>query len=162
MNTPHYGLRFDTSLGVCQLRACDAGLLSVCFDEAACDLPANALCREAARQVGAYLAGELSRFDLPLAPQGTPFQQSVWSALLKLPYGATTHYGALAAALGRPTAARAIGAAVGKNPIWLIIPCHRVIGRDGSLTGYAGGLPRKRALLDLEARVAIGLTGSAH
>ena len=151
MNPTCYGLRFDTPLGVCQVRASDAGVLSVCFDEADCALPANALCREAAGQITAYLAGERNDFDLPLAPQGTPFQQSVWSALLKLPYGATTHYGALAASLGRPTAARAIDAAVGKNPIWLIIPCHRVIGRDGALTGYAGGLPRKRALLDLEA-----------
>ena len=151
MSPTHYGLRFDTPLGVCQVRASAAGLTSVRFDEADCPLPANALCHEAARQITAYLAGERSDFDLPLAPAGTPFQQAVWAALRQLPYGSTTHYGALAAALGRPTAARAIGAAVGKNPIWLIIPCHRVIGRDGSLTGYAGGLPRKRALLDLEA-----------
>ncbi|KAA3652299.1 MAG: methylated-DNA--[protein]-cysteine S-methyltransferase [Proteobacteria bacterium] len=151
MNPTQYGLRFDTPLGVCQVRANAAALLSACFDEADCPLPANALCHEAARQITAYLAGERRDFDLPLAPEGTPFQQTVWAALRRLPYGATTHYGALAATLGRPTAARAIGAAVGKNPLWLIIPCHRVIGRDGSLTGYAGGLPRKRALLDLEA-----------
>lgn len=151
MTSASYGLRFDTPLGVCQLRAGEAGLLSVYFDDADCDLPANAVCHEAARQIGAYFAGERTVFDLPLTPEGTVFQQAVWAALSGLPYGATTHYGALAAALGKPRAARAVGAAVGRNPLWLIIPCHRVIGRDGALTGYAGGLDRKRALLDLEA-----------
>ncbi|MBT0959692.1 methylated-DNA--[protein]-cysteine S-methyltransferase [Denitromonas iodatirespirans] len=151
MISASYGLRFDTPLGVCQLRAGKAGLLSAYFDDADCDLPASAVCHEAARQIRAYFAGERTAFDLSLDPQGTAFQQAVWTALLKLPYGATTHYGALAEALGRPRAARAVGAAVGRNPLWLIIPCHRVIGRDGSLTGYAGGLDRKRALLDLEA-----------
>lgn len=151
MTSATYGLRFDTPLGTCQLRAGEAGLRSVYFDEADCDLPTNAVCQDAARQIRAYFAGALTDFDLPLAPEGTPFQQAVWAALLTLPYGATTHYGALAEALGRPSAARAVGAAVGRNPLWLIIPCHRVIGRDGALTGYAGGLDRKRALLDLEA-----------
>ncbi|MCB1960031.1 MAG: methylated-DNA--[protein]-cysteine S-methyltransferase [Rhodocyclaceae bacterium] len=150
MTEARYGLRFETPLGVCQVRAMDAGLLSARFDDAACTLPASPLCEDAARQIRAYLAGTRRAFDLPLSPRGTPFQQSVWAALQGLPYGVTTHYGALAASLGRPTAARAVGAAVGKNPLWLIIPCHRVIGCDGALTGYAGGLPLKRALLALE------------
>ena len=149
------GIRFDTALGVVHITACDAGLMTAKFDDAPLDLPENALCREAAAQVRAYLAGTRRDFDLPLAPRGTPFQQSVWAALRELPFGATTCYSALATQLGRPTAARAVGAAIGRNPLWLIIPCHRVIGRDGSLTGYAGGLARKRALLELEGALAL-------
>jgi methylated-DNA-[protein]-cysteine S-methyltransferase len=107
--------------------------------------------RAAAEQLGAYFAGELREFDLPLAPLGTPFQRAVWSALRDIPYGRTTSYAELAAAVGRPGAARAVGAANGRNPISIVIPCHRVIGAGGALTGYGGGLPRKRMLLDLEA-----------
>ncbi len=113
-------------------------------------------------QLGAYLAGELRAFDVALAPLGTPFQAAVWAALQSVPYGATTTYGALAAAVGRPSAVRAVGAANGRNPYCLVVPCHRVVGADGSLTGYAGGLDRKRFLLDLEARQAaldLPLTG---
>ena len=87
---------------------------------------------------------------MPLDAQGTPFQQAVWRALLAIPSGATTSYGALARALGSPTAVRAVGAAVGRNPLSVVVPCHRVLGADGSLTGYAGGLDRKTALLTLE------------
>jgi len=103
-------------------------------------------------QLNAYLAGGLEQFDVELAPGGTPFQAEVWAALRRVPYGATTTYGALAAAVGRPTAVRAVGAASGRNPYCLVVPCHRVVGAGGSLTGYAGGLDRKRFLLDLEAR----------
>jgi methylated-DNA-[protein]-cysteine S-methyltransferase len=101
-------------------------------------------------QLRAYLAGELQAFDVDLAPVGTPFQTQVWAALRRVPYGSTTTYGALAADIGRPSAVRAVGAANGRNPYCLIVPCHRVVGADGSLTGYAGGLERKRFLLDLE------------
>jgi len=101
-------------------------------------------------QLGAYLAGDLHGFDVDLAPVGTPFQNDVWAALRGVPYGATTTYGALAATIGRPAAVRAVGAANGRNPYCLVVPCHRVVGADGSLTGYAGGLERKRFLLDLE------------
>jgi methylated-DNA-[protein]-cysteine S-methyltransferase len=101
-------------------------------------------------QLGAYLAGQLRDFDVDLAPVGTPFQTEVWTALRRVPYGTTTTYGALAAAIGRPSAVRAVGAANGRNPYCLVVPCHRVVGADGSLTGYAGGLDRKRLLLDLE------------
>lgn len=97
-----------------------------------------------------YFAGERRAFDLPLVAAGTPFQHRVWELLGAIPYGATTTYGALAAALGRPSAVRALANAVGANPLSILIPCHRVVGADGSLTGYAGGLRAKRLLLELE------------
>lgn len=102
------------------------------------------------RQLDEYFGGCRQRFELPLAPRGTAFQQAVWRALLQIPFGQTRCYSALAAQIERPKAVRAVGAANGANPIAIIIPCHRVIGRDGSLTGYAGGLPRKALLLKLE------------
>jgi len=101
-------------------------------------------------QLTQYFAGERTGFDLPLRPAGGPFQQRVWEALLDIPYGETASYGELARRLGAPGAARAVGAANGRNPIAIVVPCHRVIGASGALTGYAGGLERKRALLDLE------------
>ncbi|TWF82945.1 methylated-DNA--[protein]-cysteine S-methyltransferase [Kitasatospora viridis] len=104
----------------------------------------------AADQLAAYFAGELREFELPLAPHGTPFQQRVWEQLRRIPYGETRSYGELALALGAPNASRAVGLANGRNPIGVIVPCHRVVGADGSLTGYGGGLPRKRMLLALE------------
>jgi methylated-DNA-[protein]-cysteine S-methyltransferase len=109
-----------------------------------------------ARQVKEYAAGRRRDFELELAPKGTPFQHEVWDALVRIPYGTTTSYGALAKKLGRVGGARAVGLANGSNPIGLIVPCHRVIGSDGSLTGYGGGLPLKRALLAHEAAVARG------
>ncbi|MBI2380687.1 MAG: methylated-DNA--[protein]-cysteine S-methyltransferase [Gammaproteobacteria bacterium] len=105
---------------------------------------------EACRQLDAYFAGRLTRFELRLAPRGTEFQRQVWQALCEIPYGATESYAGLAARIGRPSAMRAVGAANGANPIGIIVPCHRVIGRDGSLTGYAGGLAAKEYLLRLE------------
>ena len=107
----------------------------------------------AATQLAEYFAGERTRFELALAPQGTPFQQKVWLALRDIQYGRTTTYGAIAAELGQPTASRAVGLANGRNPIAIIVPCHRVIGADGTLTGYAGGMDRKRHLLDLESGI---------
>lgn len=145
-----HALQVDTRLGPLTLTAGAAGLLSARFDAPCPALPANDVCRAAAQQLCAYLEGRRQDFDLPLAPQGTAFQQRVWARLARLRFGQTTHYGALAEALGQAQAARAVGAAVGRNPLWILIPCHRVIGRDGSLTGYAGGLERKRALLELE------------
>ncbi|KUJ70884.1 cysteine methyltransferase [Streptomyces albus subsp. albus] len=105
---------------------------------------------EAAHQLAAYFAGELTEFDLPLQLPGTPFQQRVWAQLRRIPYGETISYGTLAERIGQPTASRAVGLANGKNPIGIIVPCHRVVGSDGSLTGYGGGLDRKRRLLDFE------------
>jgi methylated-DNA-[protein]-cysteine S-methyltransferase len=105
----------------------------------------------AARQLADYFAGQLTEFDLPLAPAGTDFQRGVWAALRTIPYGQTWSYAQLAEKIGRASAVRAVGLANGKNPISVVIPCHRVIGSDGSLTGYGGGLDRKRFLLDLES-----------
>ena len=103
-------------------------------------------------QLREYFAGERSDFDLPLRPDGgSPFEQRVWQALLEIPYGETASYGEIAARIGHPGKARAVGRANGRNPIAIVCPCHRVIGSDGSLTGYGGGLETKRALLDLEA-----------
>jgi methylated-DNA-[protein]-cysteine S-methyltransferase len=104
------------------------------------------------RQLRAYFAGELENFALALAPQGTPFQQKVWSELQKIPYGETISYGELARRIGNPNASRAVGLANGSNPISIVIPCHRVIGSNGKLTGYGGGLPIKEKLLALEKR----------
>jgi methylated-DNA-[protein]-cysteine S-methyltransferase len=111
----------------------------------------DALLEPARRQLAEYFAGERTAFDLLLRPAGAPFQKQVWDALLRIPYGETASYGEIARELGHPTASRAVGAANGRNPIAIVVPCHRVIGANGSLTGYAGGLDRKRALLDLEA-----------
>ena len=108
------------------------------------------LLKEPVKQLNAYFAGKLRTFDVPLAPEGTPFQSQVWRALCDIPYGETTSYGELAKRIGNPKAVRAVGLANGSNPISIIIPCHRVIGSDGSLTGYGGGLPIKQALLSLE------------
>lgn len=105
---------------------------------------------EAAAQLRDYFAGERTGFDLPLAPEGTPFQRVVWDALLEIPYGETVSYGQLADRIGRPTASRAVGMANGRNPIGIIVPCHRVVGASGGLTGYGGGLDRKQRLLALE------------
>ena len=106
---------------------------------------------EAVRQLQAYFAGQRQAFDLPLAPEGgTPFQQAVWQALASIPYGTTTSYRDLAERLGRPRAVRAVGGAVGRNPLGIVLPCHRVLGAQGQLTGYTGGLARKQALLRLE------------
>lgn len=105
---------------------------------------------EVIRQLDAYFAGELTEFDLPLRLAGTPFQQSVWAELLKIPYGETRSYGELAEQLGKPGASRAVGLANGKNPVSIVVPCHRVIGASGSLTGYGGGVDRKQRLLAFE------------
>jgi methylated-DNA-[protein]-cysteine S-methyltransferase len=104
----------------------------------------------AGTQLAEYFAGTRTRFELPLAPVGTPFQQKVWRQLQTIPYGARLSYGAVACALGEPRATRAVGAAIGRNPVSIIIPCHRVVGSNGALTGYAGGIERKKALLELE------------
>jgi methylated-DNA-[protein]-cysteine S-methyltransferase len=141
----------ETPIGTLWLESDGTGLSAIAFDgppRARSDEP---LLREAEAQLLAYFAGERSRFDLPLSPHGTDFQRRVWHAVGEVPYGATTTYSAVAAAVGRPSACRAVGAANGRNPLPIVVPCHRVVGATGSLTGYGGGLARKRALLDLEA-----------
>lgn len=109
----------------------------------------------AEEQLTAYFAGELTEFILQLRLHGTPFQRSVWEQLTKIPYGETRTYGDLADALGNPNASRAVGLANGRNPVGIIVPCHRVVGSDGSLTGYGGGLERKQRLLDFERGTAL-------
>jgi methylated-DNA-[protein]-cysteine S-methyltransferase len=109
---------------------------------------------KAARELDAYFAGKLNRFTVPLDLRGTDFQLSAWEQLRTIPYGETRSYGQIAGAMGRPSASRAVGRANNTNPVAIIVPCHRVIGADGKLVGYAGGLGKKRALLDLEAGVA--------
>ncbi len=157
-------LRTSTLLGPVRLAASPTGLAGVWFEgqrhEPGMQLygpaawpcvPGHALLKEAAQQLEQYLAGQRAGFDLPLDfSGGTPFQQAVWQALLAIGRGATTSYGALGRQLGRPLAVRAVGAAVGRNPLSVVVPCHRVVGSDSSLTGYAGGLDRKTALLRLE------------
>jgi methylated-DNA-[protein]-cysteine S-methyltransferase len=121
--------------------------------------------RMAAAQLEEYFNGARTAFELPLAPEGSPFQKKVWAALRRIPFGETATYGEIARAIGKPAASRAIGGANHRNPIAIIVPCHRVIGADGSMTGYGGGLRRKRLLLELESRVAgsgqLGLPGAA-
>ena len=107
---------------------------------------------EVRRQIAAYFAGRRRVFDLPLAPSGTEFQRQVWAALAAVPYGTTVSYGEIARRIGLPKAARAVGLANGRNPLSIVVPCHRVIGASGKLTGYGGGLLRKEALLALEAK----------
>jgi methylated-DNA-[protein]-cysteine S-methyltransferase len=151
---------YESPLGPLTLVASDAGLRRLRFpddagsdDEAQRDPGALATIVE---QLEEYFAGERRTFDIELDLRGTPFQRAVWGQLLTIPYGSTRSYGELARTIGRPDRARAVGAAVGATPVPIIVPCHRMIGADGSLTGYGGGLPRKRALLDLEASVATG------
>jgi methylated-DNA-[protein]-cysteine S-methyltransferase len=151
--------RFESPLGTMLLAASAQGLAGVWFEgqrhgpdsRGWPDDPQHPVLREAIAQLHAWFAGERTHFDLPLDLQaGTPFQRDVWDALRAIPRGATTSYAQLARALGRPQAARAVGAAVGRNPCSIVVPCHRVLGSGGSLTGYAGGLARKTALLQLE------------
>ncbi|HEY6403722.1 MAG TPA: methylated-DNA--[protein]-cysteine S-methyltransferase [Blastocatellia bacterium] len=120
----------------------------------------DALFREAADQLKAYFTGELIEFDLPIATGGAPFQQRVWTELRKIPYGSTISYGELARRIGNPKASRAVGAANGDNPISIIIPCHRVIGSNGKLTGYGGGIERKKFLLEFEAETLAKRNGN--
>ncbi|NVN98651.1 MAG: methylated-DNA--[protein]-cysteine S-methyltransferase [Geobacteraceae bacterium] len=115
-------------------------------------LQETALLQEASRQLAAWFKGELKEFSLPLAPEGTPFMKSVWQALCNIPYGKTASYKEIATAVGKPKAMRAVGMANNRNPLPVIIPCHRVIGADGSLVGYGGGLDIKVKLLELERR----------
>ncbi|KQP40836.1 cysteine methyltransferase [Methylobacterium sp. Leaf104] len=117
---------------------------------------------QARAQLAAYFDGRLTRFDLALAPRGTPFQHLVWQALAEIPPGETISYGELARRIGRPSASRAVGAANGANPLPIVVPCHRVIGAGGALTGFAGGLETKRFLLELERRQGAGPSAQAR
>ena len=151
---------FETRTGKCALRvtAGPTGIEAVELNpegEPAGGYDENhPLVREAIRQLTAYFAGKLTQFDLPLAMIGTDFQKRVWRVLLEIPYGKTRSYGEIACGIGAPAAVRAVGAANGRNPIAIVVPCHRVIGSSGKLVGYGGGLPMKQMLLNLEAEYA--------
>lgn len=156
MTTTYWTDVEHTPIGRLRLTANDDGSLTGVFMETDPREPEATWVRDdetfeqARQQLSEYFAGERKEFDLDLAPEGTPFQRKVWEALLTIPYGEVRSYGEVAGQIGKPGAARAVGLANGKNPIAVIVPCHRVIGASGSLTGYGGGLERKRTLLDLE------------
>ena len=147
-----YVQSIESPLGPVSITATDQGICSVYFRAAEHGEHPNQHTRECAKQLQAYFAGTRQRFDLKLDVQGTAFQQQVWQALQKIPYGQVASYRDIANSIANPKAVRAVGAANGKNPVSIIVPCHRVIGANGSLTGYAGGLERKQYLLQLEAR----------
>lgn len=161
-------LKFKTipsPVGALTLVASDAGLTAILWENdrpgrvklgAMEGMPDHPVLAEAERQIHGYFAGERTRFDIPLDFRGTDFQKSVWAALLTIPFGETRSYGEIARQIGRPGASRAVGAANGRNPISIIAPCHRVIGTNGALTGFAGGLAAKELLLGIEGRVGKG------
>jgi methylated-DNA-[protein]-cysteine S-methyltransferase len=153
--------RIASPLGEVLLAATEQGLAGVWFVHRQEHMPDHSLwptddvhpvLRAAAQQLNAYFSGQLQSFDLPLTPTwGTPFQRAVWQALQRIPYGKTSTYGDIARDIGNPKAVRAVGAAIGQNPHSIIVPCHRVVGANGALTGFAGGLDRKQYLLEHEA-----------
>lgn len=164
-DAPLSAATLPSPVGPLTLVADDAGLVAVLWPDdpparvplaATRDDPGHAVITAAAAQLRAFFAGSLTRFDLPLAPRGTAFQRQVWDALSAIPYGETRSYGAIAQVIGRPTASRAVGAANGRNPLSIVVPCHRVIGGGGALTGFAGGLAAKTWLLEHERRHAPG------
>ena len=170
---PQFAARVDTPLGDMLLAASGAALTGAWFvdqddvpstlltqDDAA-DPETAAVLARATEQLIAWFAGQRRDFDLPLAASGTPFQHAVWRGLLDLPFGQTCSYGDLAHRIGRPRAVRAVAQAVGRNPISIVIPCHRIVGHDTSLTGFGGGLIRKRSLLAHEGHIYAGPSARA-
>ena len=162
-STDTYFDSITTSLGPMVLASDGEALIGAWFDGQRHQPPVGSSWRRqrdmpillrAAIELAEYFAGERTQFALPLAPGGTAFQRDVWQAIATVPYGATIAYRDLAIAIGRPASIRAAGAATGRNPVSIVIPCHRIVGADGTLTGYAGGLERKRTLLALERRAA--------
>lgn len=152
-----------TPIGVLRLVADDVGLREVWFSTGRHQrsprpewIRAREPLAQARQQLDEYFAGERQQFDLPLHPLGTPFQVQVWWELSRIPYGTTISYGEMARRIGQPSAVRAVGAANGRNPLPIVLPCHRVIGANGSLTGFGGGLPTKQFLLSLESRTVEG------
>lgn len=148
---------YDSPLGTVTLQANEQGLLGVWFEthttkpqDLGTQEDSFPIFQSVKEQLERYFAGEAVQFDVPIAAKGTPFQQSVWHALTTIPYGETWSYAQLADAIGNPKAVRAVGLANGKNPVSVIVPCHRVIGKNGKLTGYAGGIERKQRLLAIE------------
>jgi methylated-DNA-[protein]-cysteine S-methyltransferase len=160
MTTTHTTI--DSPVGELTLVAHDGALAGVYFpghwylpDPATFGVRTEAGFAQAHQQLGEYFEGERTSFDLPTSLHGDPFQQRVWGLIAAIPYGDTTTYGEMARELGDPHLARRVGGAVGRNPLSIVIPCHRVVGKDGALTGYAGGLERKAALLELEGATSV-------
>jgi methylated-DNA-[protein]-cysteine S-methyltransferase len=156
MTTTRHAATIDTPIGRVSVVATDAAVVEITFGTSAATSPTGAtgpVLAEAVRQLEEYFAGTRTEFDLPLDPAGTPFQRQAWSVLCAIPFGETTTYGEQARRLGDPKKSRAVGAANGRNPIAIVVPCHRVIGSSGKLTGYAGGLDTKAWLLDHEREV---------
>ena len=142
---------YDTPLGKMEITADNQAVLSIHFVKKTQKMKRNAITNIAKTQMLQYFAGDLKEFDMPMASQGTDFQQQVWHALTSVGYGNTCCYSDIASKIKNPKAVRAVGAANGKNPMTIVVPCHRIIGRDGSLTGYAGGMDKKAWLLNHEA-----------
>ncbi|MCE7797458.1 methylated-DNA--[protein]-cysteine S-methyltransferase [Sphingobium sufflavum] len=150
---------FTSPVGALRLVASETGLVAILWENddpkrvplgPCANAPDHMILSEVARQLGEYFAGERRIFNLPLDFRGTDFQKDVWAALLTIPFGETRSYGEIARAIGRPSASRAVGAANGRNPISIVAPCHRVVGANGTMTGFAGGIPAKEYLLALE------------
>jgi methylated-DNA-[protein]-cysteine S-methyltransferase len=156
-NTTTFTTTIDSPVGPLLLTSDGTSLTRLLFDAEPDPTWSTATCPvldDAVAQLREYFAGERTEFDLPLEPTGTEFQKRTWLQLREIPYARTINYGQLAGRVGNPHASRAVGLANGRNPISIVVPCHRVIGANGSLTGYGGGLDRKRLLLELERRVA--------
>ncbi|WP_020574258.1 methylated-DNA--[protein]-cysteine S-methyltransferase [Actinopolymorpha alba] len=159
MTSTQHTCTIDSPVGPLELVAVDGALTEIHFAGTAPatqgDLDSDPVLREAVDQLTAYFGGVRTEFDLPLDGRGSEFQKRVWQALTEVPYGETWSYAQLARHIGSPTASRAVGAANGQNPLPVVVPCHRVVGTNGTLVGYGGGLDRKRVLLELEAKVRL-------
>lgn len=155
---PEYFTHLKTPTGTLQINATEKEIIAISFlfEKPRPAVNPNHLCEEAAFQLKAYFTEKLTKFDLPLRQDGTEFQNKVWKELMEIPFGKTITYGQLATKLGDPNYVRAVGAANGKNPLAIVVPCHRVIGANGSLVGYAGGLQRKKWLLNFESQLSSG------
>lgn len=147
-----YGLVIESPVGLMTLQSDGEYLTELSFGNRGTDLASCPVLEETARQIAEYFAGVRREFSVPIRPEGTEFQRSVWSSLRSIPYGETVSYGEIAAKIGQPKACRAVGGANNRNPIAIIVPCHRVVGANGSLTGYAGGITVKEYLLGLERK----------
>lgn len=141
----------DSAFGLWRLEADESGLRSVTLASCVCDVEQNQITRQAKEELEEYLYGTRSDFSVPLSLQGSPFQMTVWQALREIPYGKTWSYSDVAAKIGRPEAVRAVARAIGRNPCLIVVPCHRVVGKSGNLTGFSAGLAIKEKLLRLEA-----------
>lgn len=146
---------FDSEIGIIKIGVSDGAVCEIGFANCPSESAPSALADRAFKEISEYLNGKRKAFDFPIAPKGTDFQRKVWSALREIPYGETKTYGEIAAQIGNPQAARAVGNACNKNPLLLVVPCHRVLGANGSLTGFAAGIKVKERLLLLEKKYNI-------